>query len=171
MKKYLLLFLTLCLLFTGCSSNKRLSIDDFEFSKDQVTKTGICIGTTSDEFKSVYEFYKDNVGVTYIDDEGNLSDLKQLTIDSVDYTKHCLVGIYTMFVDNKSMNAQKFQKKHKIKSGHENWVKWARDNKEYLNKHTVVYKEIIFTFEDGKVNNIQENDTDYNKISDGIEEE
>lgn len=169
MKKHLLLFLTLCLLLTGCSSNGKLSNDDFELSEDQVTKTGMQIGTTSDEFKSVYEFYKDTVGVSYIDNEGNLDDVQQLTIDDIDYTKHCLVGIYTMFVDDKPMNAQKFQKKHNIKNGHENWVKWAKDNKKYLNKHTVIYKDIIFTFENGKISDIQENDTDYNKISEGAE--
>lgn len=42
------------------------------------------------------------------------------------------------------MSTNEFIKQNKIKNGIDNWFS---ENKNYLNKHTVIYKCLIFTFD------------------------
>lgn len=140
----------------GCGKAKlELSNVDYELSNNTTSK-GITIGSNSDDFVSAYQGFI--VNVWYADDSSNTA--KEINVNKVDYTKQSHIGLPTFFIDDKAIDVNDFKKKNNIDSDLNSWLE---DNTEYLQKHSVVYKCLVFTFDNGIVNNIQYSEKNYNE--------
>ena len=154
LKKYFfpILFLLTIMLY-GCSSTNTLNKEDYLLENNKTSKN-ISIGSTSEEFKKAYANY--TINIIYTEDEingDNVADI--IDINDVDFSKQSRIGITTYFIDGKSYTLQQFVDKLGIKT---NYYDWAKDNTEYLEKHTVEGKALLFSFEDGTVTNVSSTD-------------
>lgn len=155
MKKIIIVLLCMCFL-CGCSQGSMsLENSDFVLSDTNITTKNIMVGNTSEEFKGAYSDFVKTIGVMYSDD----NTIKESTIDKIDYNKSCRVYISVICIDDNCMSTNVFIKQNKIKNGIDNWFS---ENTDYLDKHAVIYKSLIFTFEDGKVYNIESYEKNYN---------
>ena len=158
MKKYLLCLITVVVIISiiGCSSAKlELTSEDYNLS-DNTTSKGITIGSSSDDFMNAYN--GSIVDVWYADDNSNTA--KEIKVNEVDYTKQSHIGLHTFFIDDKAIDVDSFKKKNNIDSDLNSWFE---NNTEYLQKHSVVYKCLVFTFDNGIVNNIKYSEKNFNE--------
>lgn len=155
MKKIIIVLLCICFL-CGCS-RKDMTIEDRDFvlSDTNITTKDIMVGSTSEEFKIAYSDFVKTIGVMYSDD----NSIKESTIDKIDYDKSCRVYLPAICIDDNCMSTNDFIKQNKIKNGIDNWFS---ENTDYLDSHTVIYKCLIFTFENGNVYNIESYEKNYN---------
>ena len=158
MKKYLLYLMAIVVIIStiGCGSTKlELTNEDYNLS-DNTTSKGITIGSSSDDFMNAYN--GSIVDVWYADDNSNIA--KEIKVNEVDYTKQSHIGLHTFFIDDKAIDVNSFKKKNNIDSDLNSWLE---NNTEYLQKHSVVYKCLVFTFDDGIVNNIKYSEKNFNE--------
>ena len=158
MKKYILYLMAIIVIIStiGCGSTKlELTSEDYNLS-DNTTSKGITIGSSSDDFMNAYN--GSIVDVWYADDNSNIA--KEIKVNEVDYTKQSHIGLHTFFIDDKAIDVDSFKKKNNIDSDLNSWLE---NNTEYLQKHSVVYKCLIFTFNDGIVNNIKYSEKNFNE--------
>ena len=85
---------------------------------------------------------------------------KEIKVNEVDYTKQSHIGLHTFFIDDKAIDVNSFKKKNNIDSDLNSWFE---NNTEYLQKHSVVYKCLVFTFDNGIVNNIKYSEKNFNE--------
>ena len=81
-------------------------------------------------------------------------------INEIDYTKQSHIGLPAFFVDDKATDVENFKNKNNITSDLNSWLE---NNTEYLQKHKVTYKCLVFTFTNGVITNIQKSEKDFNK--------
>ena len=158
MKKYLsyLMILVILISTVGCGKTKlELTNEDYNLSNNATSK-GITIGSSSDDFINAYNGLVANVW--YADDSSNTA--KEINVNEVDYTKQSHIGLSTFFIDDKAIDVNDFKKKNNIDSDLNSWLE---NNTEYLQKHSVVYKCLVFTFDNGIVNNIQYSEKNFNE--------
>ena len=158
MKKYILYLMAIIVIIStiGCGSTKlELTSEDYNLS-DNTTSKGITIGSSSDDFMNAYN--GSIVDVWYADDNSNIA--KEIKVNEVDYTKQSHIGLHTFFIDDKAIDVNSFKKKNNIDSDLNSWLE---NNTEYLQKHSVVYKSLVFTFDDGIVNNIKYSEKNFNE--------
>lgn len=158
MKKYLSCLITVIILMStmGCGSTSPILTNaDYELSNNTTSK-GITIGSSSDDFVNAYHGFI--VDVWYADDNSNTA--KEIKVNEVDYTKQSHIGLHTFFIDDKAIDVNSFKKKNNIDSDLNSWFE---NNTEYLQKHSVVYKCLVFTFDDGIVNNIKYSEKNFNE--------
>ena len=158
MKKYILYLMAIIVIIStiGCGSTKlELTSEDYNLS-DNTTSKGITIGSSSDDFMNAYN--GSIVDVWYADDNSNIA--KEIKVNEVDYTKQSHIGLHTFFIDDKAINVNSFKKKNNIDSDLNSWFE---NNTEYLQKHSVVYKCLVFTFDNGIVNNIKYSEKNFNE--------
>ena len=142
MKKYILYLMAIIVIIStiGCGSTKlELTSEDYNLS-DNTTSKGITIGSSSDDFMNAYN--GSIVDVWYADDNSNTA--KEIKVNEVDYTKQSHIGLHTFFIDDKAIDVNSFKKKNNIDSDLNSWFE---NNTEYLQKHSVVYKCLVFTFD------------------------
>lgn len=155
MKKIIIILLCICFL-CGCSlRDTSLRSEDFILSDTNTTTKGVMIGSTSEDFKTAYSNFVKNIGIMYSND----NSIKESTIDKIDYSKSCRIYISAICIDGNCMFTNDFIKQNKIENGIDNWFS---ENTDYLDKHTAIYKCLIFTFEDGNVYNIEFYEKNYN---------
>ena len=158
MKKYILYLMAIIVIIStiGCGSTKlELTSEDYNLS-DNTTSKGITIGSSSDDFMNAYN--GSIVDVWYADDNSNIA--KEIKVNEVDYTKQSHIGLHTFFIDDKAIDVNSFKKKNNIDSDLNSWFE---NNTEYLQKHSVVYKCLVFTFDNGIVNNIKYSEKNFNE--------
>ena len=158
MKKYLICLMAIVVIIStiGCgSANLELTNKDYNLS-DNTTSKGITIGSSSDDFVNAY--HGSIVDVWYADDNSNTA--KEIKVNEVDYTKQSHIGLHTFFIDDKAIDVDSFKKKNNIDSDLNSWFE---NNTEYLQKHSVVYKCLVFTFDNGIVNNIKYSEKNFNE--------
>ena len=158
MKKYLSYLMVLVILIStvGCGNTKlELTNADYELSNNTTSK-GITIGSNSDDFINAYAGFVANVW--YADDSSNT--VKEIDVNKVDYTKQSHIGLPTFFINDKAIDVNNFKKTNNIDSDLNSWLE---SNTDYLQKHSAVYKCLVFTFDNGIVNNIQYSEKNYNE--------
>ena len=158
MKRCLICLIAIVVIISiiGCGNAKlELTSEDYNLS-DNTTSKGITIGSSSDDFMNAYHGFI--VDVWYADDNSNTA--KEIKVNEVDYTKQSHIGLHTFFIDDKAIDVNGFKKKNNIDSDLNSWFE---NNTEYLQKHSVVYKCLVFTFDNGIVNNIKYSEKNFNE--------
>lgn len=160
MKKILLINIIFSLFlfcFTGCSgSDPELTNDDYILSNENITSKGITIGSSSSDFIKAYDGCI--VNVLYAGENNNVA--KTINIKNIDYTKQSHIALPMFFIDDKPINVKDFNEKYKVNNDINSWLD---DNNSFLQEHTLIYKCLIFTFEDGNITNIQLSEKNYNE--------
>ena len=160
MKKILSFLLNFCILvfvLAGCSdTNQQITDKDYILTSDNKTSRNITIGSTSSDFIDAYQGCV--LTVLYADDNSNVA--KETDINEIDYTKQSHIGLPAFFVDDKATDVENFKNKNNITSDLNSWLE---NNTEYLQKHKVTYKCLVFTFTNGVITNIQKSEKDFNK--------
>ena len=160
MKKILSFLLISCILvfvLAGCSdTNQQITDKDYILTSDNKTSRNITIGSNSNEFIDAYQGCV--LTVLYADDNSNV--VKETDINAIDYTKCCYVYLPAFFIDDKAIDVENFKNKNNITSDLNSWLE---NNTEYLQKHKVIFKCLVFTFDDGVITNIQKSEKDFNK--------
>ena len=150
------LLITMMIFMIGCGNTSHaLTNEDYNLSNNTTSK-GITIGSSSDDFINAYDGFIANVW--YADDSSNTA--KEIDVNKVDYTKQSHIGLPAFFIDDKAIDANDFKKMNDIDSDLNSWFE---NNTEYLQKHSVVYKCLVFTFDDGIVNNIKYSEKNFNE--------
>lgn len=153
--KFILTFLIITIFLFGCSGSKTtLTIQDYTLSDDTSTSKNISIGSSSSEFIKVYNGYISNV--MYNNDGYS----EREDINKIDYSDFCYVYLPTIFIDDKPYSVDEFMKNNKVDNGLDSWF---TENPEYLEKHSVIYRCLVFTFENDEVIYIQSLDKNYNE--------
>lgn len=160
MKKILLISIIFSLFlffFTGCSSSDQgLTNDDYILSNENITSKGITIGSSSGDFIKAYDGCI--VNVLYADENNNVA--KTINIKNIDYAKQSHVALPMLFIDDKPINVKDFNEIYKVNNDINSWLD---NNNSFLQEHTLIYKCLIFTFEDGNITNIQLSEKNYNE--------
>ena len=140
----------------GCGSAKlELTNEDYNLSNNTTSK-GITIGSSSDDFVSVYDGFE--VSVIYADSGSNVGTF--MKIDKVDYSKQCTVAIQNFFVDDKSHTVDEIKNKYNIKNDINAWL---QNNPEFLEKHSLTYKCLTFYFDNEMVVDIKYSEKNFNE--------
>ena len=155
MKKILSFLLISCILvfvLEGCSdTNQQITDKDYILTSDNKTSRNITIGSNSNEFIDAYQGCV--LTVLYSNDNSNVA--KETDINEIDYTKCCYVYLSTFFIDDKAIDVENFKNKNDITSDLNYWLE---NNTEYLQKHKVIFKCLIFTFDNGANTNIHKSE-------------
>ena len=158
MKKYLICLMAIVVIIStiGCGSAKlELTNEDYNLS-DNTTSKGITIGSSSDDFVSVYDGFE--VSVIYADSGSNVGTF--MKIDKVDYSKQGTVAIQNFFVDDKSHTVDEIKTKYNIKNDINAWL---QNNPEFLEKHSLTYKCLTFYFDNEMVVDIKYSEKNFNE--------
>jgi hypothetical protein len=135
--------------------NNSLTNEDYILN-DNTTSKGISIGSSSNDF---IQAYKDNDYLSIIYWDSNSNAYQSIKMNDIDFSKQSFICLESMFVDDKAINIDSFKKKNKIE---DNLDTWFTENTDYLKKHSVVYKCLIFSFQNEKVTDIQYYEKNYN---------
>lgn len=153
--KFILTFLIITIFLFGCSGAKTtLTIQDYTLSDDTSTSKNISIGSSSSEFIKAYNGYISNV--MYNNDGYS----EREDINKIDYSDFCYVYLPTIFIDDKPYGVDEFMKNNNVDNGLDSWF---AENPEYLEKHSAIYRCLVFTFENDEVTYIQSLDKNYNE--------
>ena len=151
-------------LLAGCGNKTPLpAAEDFVLNEDTgATSRGILPGDTPETFLSAYEEYKlftstDN-GETY----------QVLSAKEMPFDKDMTVLLPSFFIDGAPMDPDAFCKENDIeKSDLMNLLK----SKEYLTSHRVEYRYLLFTWQNGVIEDIVSSYMDYNAESENLQSE
>ena len=153
--KFILTFLIITIFLFGCSGSKTtLTIQDYTLSDDTSTSKNISIGSSSSEFIKVYNGYISNV--MYNNDGYS----EREDINKIDYSDFCYVYLPTIFIDDKPYSVDEFMKNNNVDNGLDSWF---AENPEYLEKHSTIYRCLVFTFENDEVIYVQSLEKIYNE--------
>ena len=153
--KFILTFLIITIFLFGCSGSKTtLTIQDYILLDDTSTSKNISVGSNSSEFIKAYNGYISNV----MYDNAGYSE--RIDINKIDYSNFCYVYLPTIFIDDKPINVDDFMKNNNVDNGLDSWF---AENPKYLEKHSAIYRCLVFTFENDEVIYIQSLDKNYNE--------
>ena len=158
MKKYLICLMAIVVIIStiGCGSAKlELTNEDYNLS-DNTTSKGITIGSSSDDFMNAYDSFE--VSVIYAGSGSNVGTF--MKINKADYSKQGTVAIQNFFVDGKPHTVDEIKTKYNIKNDINTWL---QNNPDFLEKHSLTYKCLIFYFDNGTVNNIKYSEKNFNE--------
>ena len=151
----ILVFSIITIFLFGCSGSKTtLTIQDYTLSDDASTSKNISIGSSSSEFIKAYNGYISNV--MYNNDGYS----EREDINKIDYSDFCYVYLPTIFIDDKPYSVDEFMKNNNVDNGLDSWF---AENPEYLEKHSAIYRCLVFTFENDEVIYIQSLEKSYNE--------
>ena len=151
----ILVFSIITIFLFGCSGSKTtLTIQDYTLSDDASTSKNISIGSSSSEFIKAYNGYTSNV--MYNNDGYS----EREDINKIDYSDFCYVYLPTIFIDDKPYSVDEFMKNNNVDNGLDSWF---AENPEYLEKHSAIYRCLVFTFENDEVIYIQSLEKSYNE--------
>ena len=151
----ILVFSIITIFLFGCSGSKTtLTIQDYTLSDDTSTSKNISIGSSSSEFIKAYNGYISNV--MYNNDGYS----EREDINKIDYSDFCYVYLPTIFIDDKPYSVDEFMKNNNVDNGLDSWF---AENPEYLEKHSAIYRCLVFTFENDEVIYIQSLEKSYNE--------
>lgn len=158
-KKIMTLFvqsLLLTLLFCGCGEEKQflLSTTDYELDAEtSQTIRGVKIGDGPEAFLAAYRDYDILTSI-------NGGDYLTLPVEDIPFDVTINTILPSFFVDGTALDVDRFCEENNIeKDGLISFL----TNEDYLSAHTVVYRYLVFAWEDGVITDILSESMDYNR--------
>lgn len=156
MKKLLYMILLSLFLLSGCEKKVQEITPAKLFVMDgTATADGIKAGDGPEEFKAAYRRYPIQVAYDEIE-----SSYLRMEIDEIPYEDPISTIITGLFVDGKPASAEKLCQKHEISSSELHSLLSSHD---YLRKHEVIYRYMIFSWKDGRITDIASEELNYNE--------
>jgi len=152
----ILLSVMLIAILNGCSEKITISESDFILSED-VTKAGITVGSSWNDFYTCYQAYPTQL----LDDNGNWSSFSypKEKEETTLYKSTMSLMISYFFIDGVATDTADLMEATG-KSADE--LNDYLASKEYLSSHKVIFRYIVFDFTDGVITSLDDNFLDYN---------
>ena len=151
----LFLSLMLSLLTCACGEEKPLlSATDYELDAETAqTIRGIKIGDNAEAFLAAYQDYDILTSV-----KGG--DYSYLPVEEIPFADALTTILPSFFVDGSAIEIDSFCEENGIEKAA--LLSFLTDET-YLQAHTVLYRYLVFTWEDGAITDIRSEAMDYNK--------
>lgn len=157
-KKYIMILTALGLslgLLTGCGEGTPLlTAEDYEINtQTNMTSRGISPGDTSEDFLSAYGEYKlftSTDGETY----------QVLVTEEIPFDSAITILLPAFFVDGLPIDPDVFCEENGVEKAD---LITFLSGEDYLASHTVEYRYLIFTWENGVITDIRSASMDYNE--------
>ena len=140
---------------TGCGeATPLLAAEDYEINTlTNTTSRGISPGDTSEDFLSAYGEYK-----LFISTDGETYQV--LVPEEIPFDLVTTILLPTFFVDGLSIDPNVFCEENGVEKA--DLITFLSDEA-YLASHTVEYRYLIFTWENGVITDIRSSSMDYNE--------
>ncbi len=156
MKKLLFLILSAALLLSGCEKNTSGIAPASLFRVEGgVTADGVSVGDGKNAFINAYRSY--TVQVAYRD---AASDYMTMSISRIPYDDPISTMIANFFVDGEPVSYATLCAENNIS---ESELYALMSSHEYLRSHDVVYRYLVFDWEDGVITDIVSEELNYNE--------
>lgn len=158
-KKIAVLFalsLLTAILFCGCGEEKQFLLSTTDYDLDAETSQtirGVKIGDGPDAFLAAYKDY--NI-LTSIGD----GDYLPLPAEDIPFDVTLTTILPSFFVDGTALHIDSFCEENNIEK---DGLLAFLTNEDYLSAHSVVYRYLVFTWEDGVITDIRSESMDYNR--------
>jgi len=151
------LFLSLMLsgLTAGCGEEKPLlSPTDYDLDAEtSQTIRGVKIGDNAETFLAAYQDYDILSSV-------NGGDLQFLSVEEIPFHDTLTTILPSFFIDGAAIDIDSFCEENEIEK--DTLLSFLTEE-EYLEHHTVVYRYLVFDWENGRVSDIRSESMDYNR--------
>ncbi len=152
----LILTFFLSLLLIGCGEEKQFFLSTTDYDLDAETSQtirGVKIGDDSDAFLAAY---KDYPILTSIGD----GDYLTIPAEDIPFDTALTTILPSFFVDGTALHLDSFCEENNIEK--EGLLAFLT-NEDYLSAHSVVYRYLVFSWEDGVITDIRSEAMDYNR--------
>lgn len=150
------LSLLTAILICGCGEEKQIFLSATDYDLDAETSQtirGVKIGDGPEVFLSAYRDYDI---LTSIGD----GDYLTLPVEDIPFDVTITTILPSFFVDGTALEIDSFCEANNIEK--DNLLAFLT-NENYLSAHTVVYRYLVFTWEDGAITDIRSEAMDYNR--------
>lgn len=156
MKKLLCILLFAALFLAGCEKKLQDTAPAAVFQvTDGIASSGVAVGDGKAEFIAAYSDYIIQAAFTDLD-----SSYVQMDIDRIPYSENISTLIANFFIDETPVSEAEICEENDIRiSG----LHALLSSYEYLRAHTVVYRYLRFTWENGAITEIDCNELNYNE--------
>lgn len=152
----LILTLFFSLLLIGCGEEKPVFLSTTDYDLDAETSQtirGVKIGDHSDAFLAAYRDYDILTSISG-------GDYLPLPAEDIPFDASITTILPSFFVDGAALEIDRFCEENNIeKDGLLSFL----TNEEYLSAHSVVYRYLVFSWEDGAITQIRSEAMDYNR--------
>lgn len=152
----LILTLFLSLLLIGCGEEKQVFLSTTDYDLDAETSQtirGVKIGDGPETFLAAYRDYDI---LTSIGD----GDYLTLPVEDIPFDVTITTILPSFFVDGTALEIDSFCEENNITK--DNLLSFLT-NEDYLSAHTVVYRYLVFNWENGAITDIRSEAMDYNR--------
>ncbi|MCM1174643.1 MAG: hypothetical protein NC341_06280 [Blautia sp.] len=142
-------------LLTACGKETPLlTAADYELNQDtNTTSRGIGIGDTPEAFLKAYGSYDIETSIEY-------GAYQALDTDEIPFTDSIRTILPTFFIDGTPVTIEQICMENEIERAD---LLSLLSSDEYLQKHTVIYNYLIFTWDGGLISDIHSEFMDYNE--------
>ena len=156
MKKLLYLFAFCVLFLTGCEKKSAsLPPESLFLMKNGETNDGLKIGDTPSQFRKAYSDY--TVQIAY--DEPN-AVLRTVSMDNIPFEEDVFTIISGFFINGEAVSEAGICKENQIEQSELHDLLSSAD---YLRSHEVIYRYLVFEWQDGRIEDIDSNELNYNE--------
>lgn len=156
MKKLLFFTLFLLVFLTGCEKKDPVPADaELFLLKDGETASGLKAGDGSKEFIKAYQDYE--VLVSRSDSE---IPNEVISINRIPYQDNISTMIANFFIDDIPMSVEDICREYEIETGE---LLSMLSSNDFLRTHEVLYRYLLFHWEDGAITRISSEELNYNE--------
>ncbi len=156
MKRLLFSAAFFCLVLTGCADEETAPAPKKLFQlTDGVTAAGVQAGDGEKEFREAYTGYE-----ILVSSSGEDIPQEVMPIRRIPYNKKIATMIANFFIDSQPMSPEDICEKEQIDSGD---LFDLLSSEEYLRSHEVIYRYLVFYWEDGVIQRIASEELNYNE--------
>ena len=155
-KRLLLAGAFFCLTVTGCADEETAPAPQELFQLTEgVTADGVQAGDGEKEFREAYAGRE-----ILVSSSGEDIPQEVMPIRKIPYNNHIATMIANFFIDGRPMSPQDICEEEQIDSGD---LFDLLSSEEYLRSHEVIYRYLIFYWEDGVIRRIASEELNYNE--------
>lgn len=156
MTKLLYLLLFFLLFIAGCEKNPvtPAPAELFVLSGD-TTAAGISVGDGPEAFKEAYEDYE----ILVSDSDSEIPN-EAFSVRKIPYKDDIVTMIANFFINGKPMTAEQLCKKQDVSM---DGLATLLSSATFLREHEVIYRYLLFYWEDGKISRIESEELNYNE--------
>lgn len=165
MKKMMVSLVFLCLascLLCACGrETPLLTVDDYKLDAETgSTSRGVKVGDSAEAFKDAYREYMIFYAVSDSATENPQADYQFLPVDEIPFDTVSTMILPAFFVDGLAIDTDQFCEDNEIEKA--DLISYLT-GEAYLTNHRVVYRYLLFTWENGVITDIRSESMDYNE--------
>lgn len=156
MTKLLYLLLFSFLFVAGCEKNPVTPAPEELFVlSGETTAAGVSVGDGPEVFKEAYQDYE----VLVSESDSEIRN-EAVPVSRIPYKKEIATMIANFFINGKPMTAEQLCKKQEVSM---DGLSALLSSPTFLKEHEVIYRYLLFYWEDGKISHIESDELNYNE--------